>query len=1394
MSQYFCHNLTCAIAISKTPISVAMNCPVCQTPLVEYTETLSEADEKLVASLPYVIAYPLKRTLLEKHEWTKINFLKDTFLNYLKYIGLITASEFFNSPLKDKKMVALFQQALSEPSFGSWNQYIRETMLYLKGNNHSFFCEDLVSYYDLVETGKKRKLYKGEIQIIDRNGDVLIKKQEATAIGMLINFRNRYLGHGLTLDESNAINLWETYYPIFRELLKRMDFSERYPMYKCEHGETYLLKSSEISLVERASQSSARVWIENHEGNSMNILPFFVVPGEVSIGKKDKEQLLTYESYTGKSIKFFSPEGTEKQTSGKILDKLNLLLREKQKENPYSPSEFNKELFLARVCEENKLIIDSLISEKKYIPGVYVHRDEIEIKLREWVGARASIFFIAAEAGSGKTNLLVEMHRQYEERGLSNLFIRASRMEKASLYEQFAYLLNVQGGDDLVNYPCLAGTQGAPTIVLIDGINEASKAETLWKEILNLSKMYQPGSLKFIVTCRVNTKGDIERYELFENEIDCLYGDWKDGEEGLGAYVHWLTPLNMTEMKGAWEMYTRKNKNKFKPLFTFNDLALFDRALYNTISNPLVLRLFLETYHGKALPQKKAKHLNVWEDWLNTFSEEELTFLNLLSSEVWMKGENELLLDDLLHNDSLKPYLTSDLINSPYLRLKNNGWISRYFKDFNSYVSFTVEGALFHLLGLKLNQLKNTLTLSDIMVMVEGGGKFKNTIIEVFLSQKALEGSLDFVIELIDQGERYLDVCIHPLLIFMKIHGSRKTLELLLQIESDNDWKLLFKLDATLEKLELHEMKNEFHKVQMTFNSFNTKEKIWLGLRAIENFDKEEAQSHLEIIENLSNYIKSDSILMEVFGDVKKKIGNFNDAILCYQLCLNSFGIGQNEIKQKASVQKKLGEIYLELGYYDDALNIFNECNDLIKENAVFGEFDGIVIEICSNIGTAWIEKGEVDKGQEFLLGALDKGVNILGYEHSVIAVIISNIGVVFSKKDDFDKSIENFEKSLKIQENIFGEWSLELSVTYLNIGNSIAAMGDHKNALNSIQKSLEIKLKYLNEQHPDLAVTYYSIAQQWDGLGEPDCALEYYLKSQEIVLKNFNYNSELNCYLFKAIGGIWKQKEEYDSALENFEKCLEIQINMFGELSIDVFHTYVDIALIRTSQWDHESALIDFEKSIDLGLKLFGINHMFVGYAYRDIAYVYECMEDYDNAFKNYCLYADICSIVDDSFENSINAERKIYDLANHMILIDEPHKALEYYSFCLNLKLNILGDKHPEIAELYFEIGIAQFEAGRQFQNKKDIHSAIEKFKKGYSINRLGGFPYNIALCYEELGEKEKALIFFLESSEIRKEHTDMGIENEATIEAVNNVLRLAKELNKESDLPEWIKNLDL
>ena len=60
-------------------------------------------------------------------------------------------------------------------------------------------------------------------------------------------------------------------------------------------------------------------------------------------------------------------------------------------------------------------------------------------------------------------------------------------------------------------------------------------------------------------------------------------------------------------------------------------------------------------------------------------------------------------LEELLNYADLEPFVTDDTVNAPYSRLIALGWISRFTKQNTIYISFTVEGLLFYLLALFLN-------------------------------------------------------------------------------------------------------------------------------------------------------------------------------------------------------------------------------------------------------------------------------------------------------------------------------------------------------------------------------------------------------------------------------------------------------------------------------------------------------------------------------------------------------------------------------------------------------------------------------------------------------------------------------------------------------------------
>jgi len=90
--SFICNNPECSAPEHKKGRSYpsAMECPFCDAPLVEVV-SFSHAELSLIKSLPYVIAYPLRRALGEKHAFTKINLLKD----YEKNGEIEKADEFY---------------------------------------------------------------------------------------------------------------------------------------------------------------------------------------------------------------------------------------------------------------------------------------------------------------------------------------------------------------------------------------------------------------------------------------------------------------------------------------------------------------------------------------------------------------------------------------------------------------------------------------------------------------------------------------------------------------------------------------------------------------------------------------------------------------------------------------------------------------------------------------------------------------------------------------------------------------------------------------------------------------------------------------------------------------------------------------------------------------------------------------------------------------------------------------------------------------------------------------------------------------------------------------------------------------------------------------------------
>lgn len=559
---------------------------------------MDEVDVRMIQTYPYFLAHPYKRALEEEDSFKRLHLLKELFLNYLKYLGLLTASEYFNSDLKIGEINRAFKSFLYRPQFGHWNAFMRSAIQALNENGHHWFVKELPEYY-----------YENETKPYAKIGD--------TAISKLINFRNHYLGHSTVPSEEKCTALWQENFGILKDLLLKLDFCRNYTIVSSDKTVSWRLMGNEITHVNLRQKLKSNVSIINALNEELSIVPFFILPGEYFTKEvSERAKLMVYEQNTGSRIVFFSPESVHGETNNeKVLEQLNLMLREKEMQEPVSMIDLDEASWKAILKENNEATIQSLLSEKKVIKGIYQERQDAEVALRSWVGARAGLFFLAAEAGSGKTNLLVEMNRQYMERGLDTILLRGNRFRSPDVWEELCYRLNLTIESSLEDAIFGSYEQEKPLMILIDGANENANSRALFESIIEFLERYKGGHIKVVLSWRVNTKSELPQAD--ENFESIIYSDAKEGnreDNVIARSCHWLKPLNKVEVEGAWNKYVsdKQDKVRRKPNFSYEELTYHDRSLSDQLDNPLLLRLFLELNHGKGLPKSRGGFISIW--------------------------------------------------------------------------------------------------------------------------------------------------------------------------------------------------------------------------------------------------------------------------------------------------------------------------------------------------------------------------------------------------------------------------------------------------------------------------------------------------------------------------------------------------------------------------------------------------------------------------------------------------------------------------------------------------------------------------------------------------------------------------------------------------------------
>ena len=392
----------------------------------------------------------------------------------------------------------------------------------------------------------------------------------------------------------------------------------------------------------------------------------------------------------------------------------------------------------------------------------------------------------------------------------------------------------------------------------------------------------------------------------------------------------------------------------------------------------------------------------------------------------------------------------------------------------------------------------------------------------------------------------------------------------------------------------------------------------------------------------------------------------------------------------------------------------------------------------------------------------------------------------------------------------------------YFSLAKQFEFIADYNKAIKFYKKSLDVTLKLFGGNHKNIGSTYNNMGFIWKNKGDYDKAIDYYNKDLDFILKNYGNKSSLLATSYNNLGSAWSNKKNYNKALKLFNKAIEINIKNHGKQHPRTALYFNNIGLALYDKGNYDQAIDYYEKSIKIKMKLYDKDHISISTTYNNIGLVWSAKKNYDKAIKYYQMSLEIKIKVHENEHPSLaishnnlgllwshkkNYDKAIYHLEKALKIEILNHgnehpstlrcynnlgaiwkkkgqykKAIKYYEEALKIEIQKQGIENSDTGYTFFILA-------NLYLTTKNFRKALDYFRKGFiSHPDSGGFPFKIAICYENLNQLEEATKNYCLSAEIRKKAS--GIEDDGTQKAIKEAIRLAKETNNLELLPDWIK----
>ncbi len=306
-------------------------------------------------------------------------------------------------------------------------------------------------------------------------------------------------------------------------------------------------------------------------------------------------------------------------------------------------------------------------------------------------------------------------------------------------------------------------------------------------------------------------------------------------------------------------------------------------------------------------------------------------------------------------------------------------------------------------------------------------------------------------------------------------------------------------------------------------------EKLYLALENIRSYYGEKHREYALLLSNIA--------------DLHRRLG---ETPLALEQLIKAHSIYENLEdgipRIRVSIKTRLGNLYKNSGYYEDAYTMHRECLQLIEEH--FGEDHPVSISTLNNLGSLLLDLGFLEDARRYFQKSLELNRNFFGEDHPENYKPLNGIAGAYKKMNEPEKAHEYYNKSLRLLEENQQQYSANYSTILTNKASVyIYTQLAPEKSLPLLKHAKDLSKEIYGEDHLHYALRLKKMGFVYLNLKENQLAEDYLYRALDIMDQSLIKANPAFGTILRSLGLLYENYGKMDKARDYF-----LQTNAYME------------------------------------------------------------------------------------------------------------------------------------------------------------------------------------------------------------------------------------------------------